>query len=400
MRCRWPQTFDTDSRAACRAAGRARGIRARSCSPTSSWSARSRRRPSREEARVRFLARPLQRVRPAETTRSTRPATSWPSCPGAEPSGNILVGRPRRHRRSPRPTDHTHQRAARPWSPAPAWPTTAWAWPSSSPCPTLLERSGPAPPEQPDPAGRLAQPRPRQPGGPALLPREQRPAACAAGVCVEGVQPRPPELRLHRHAARRNHLHACPRSTTGPASAPAAPSSPSTRSSTASRPSPSPAGPARSVIFGSISGGTAYSTIPAERPAALRDPQRIRRHWSSEIRQRIDDIADEVAAQTGAEVTVDIFAAARARRHRLLPSRSSAAPADHEGRSGIDPARRPQHLRAVGAHRPRHPGGHHRPHPRRERSTKPDESVEIEPIFTGLAQLVGILLAIDGEVLR
>lgn len=157
---------------------------------------------------------------------------------------------------------------------------------------------------------------------------------------------------------------------------------------------PLPRRPRSSVVFGSIHGGTSYSTIPSS--AVLRFE--IRSESSelvNDISQRIEDIAAEVRSQTRAEVKVDIFARrepggitfshplARCCRQIMkeLDLDPRVAPSTSELSALIDygiPAV------TIGL-------------TRGQSIDKPGESVEIEPTFTGLAQLLGIILAIDGE---
>jgi metal-dependent amidase/aminoacylase/carboxypeptidase family protein len=157
---------------------------------------------------------------------------------------------------------------------------------------------------------------------------------------------------------------------------------------------PLPRRPRSSVVFGSVRGGTSYSTIPSN--ALLRFEIRSESSEQvSDISQRIEDIADEVRSDTGAEVKVDIFARrepggitfshplARCCRDimKALGLEPRVAPSTSELAALIDHA---VPAVTVGL-------------TRGQSIDKPGESIEIEPTFTGLAQLLGILLAIDGE---
>ena len=155
---------------------------------------------------------------------------------------------------------------------------------------------------------------------------------------------------------------------------------------------PLPKRPQTSVVFGSIEGGSGYSVIPTQ--AVLRFEVRSE---SAEIvdgiSNQIADIASEVASRTRGNVDLDIFAqrtpggisydhplAARSRsiieglgiEHRVGPSTSElAAMIDHDIPAVTLGLTQGENL------------------------NKPNESISIEPIFTGLAQVLGVLRAID-----
>lgn len=156
---------------------------------------------------------------------------------------------------------------------------------------------------------------------------------------------------------------------------------------------PLPRRPRTSVVFGSINGGTTYNTIASE--AILRFE--IRSEDSDMVRSictQVEDIVAEVTSSSGAELALDIFArrepggissghplARRTRdvmktlgiQPRIFPSTSElAAMIDHQ-----IPAV------TIGMTQGRN-------------FNEPDESVTIEPMFTGLAQVAGILQSIDG----
>ena len=157
---------------------------------------------------------------------------------------------------------------------------------------------------------------------------------------------------------------------------------------------PLPTRPRTSIVFGSIEGGSGYSVIPTQ--SLLRFEIRSE---SAEIvhavSAQISDIAEEVSAQTRGEVNVDIFAqrlpgglrfghpvvgAARqvmaglGIEHRIGPSTSELAALIDAGVPAL----------TLGLTRgTRTPGGRDR--------------IEISPIFSGLAQVIGVLEAVDGQ---
>jgi metal-dependent amidase/aminoacylase/carboxypeptidase family protein len=146
-------------------------------------------------------------------------------------------------------------------------------------------------------------------------------------------------------------------------------------------------------VLGSVEGGKAYNTISTE--ALLRFEVRTESEQiGAEIVQHLEDITSDVSSQTGAEVTLDIFA------HRRPGGISFQHPLARNARRimrtlGIQPRRSPSTSELAAFIERDMPAvtigityG--------ERQNQPDEMVQIEPMFTGLAQLLGILLAIDG----
>ena len=156
---------------------------------------------------------------------------------------------------------------------------------------------------------------------------------------------------------------------------------------------PLPRRPRSTIVLGSVEGGKAYNTISTE--ALLRFEVRTESEQiGAEIVQHLEDITSDVSSQTGAEVTLDIFA------HRRPGGISFQHPLARNARRimrtlGIQPRRSPSTSELAAFIERDMPAvtigityG--------ERQNQPDEMVQIEPMFTGLAQLLGILLAIDG----
>lgn len=156
---------------------------------------------------------------------------------------------------------------------------------------------------------------------------------------------------------------------------------------------PVPREPATSIILGSMDGGTTFNT-PAE-SAQLRFEIRSEKiGLVGEIAARIDEICDEIGASTGMEITHEQVA----RRHnggiayghpmvktardvmKELKVKARPAPSTGELAALIEKEIPAVTLGLTSGHR-RH---------------QFNEQVEIEPIFTGLAQLIVMLQAIDG----
>lgn len=156
---------------------------------------------------------------------------------------------------------------------------------------------------------------------------------------------------------------------------------------------PLPRKPQTSIVLGSLEAGTGFNIIPTE--ATLRFEVRSE---SAEIVRRIaselDDIIEDVSSQTGAEVHLDIISrrepAGLAIGHPLV-KQTREIMSELDLRPHITPSI--SELSALIVH-----GipavtlgiteGEHL-HDQRE-------TVQLEPMFTGLAQLVAVLLAIDG----
>jgi acetylornithine deacetylase/succinyl-diaminopimelate desuccinylase-like protein len=153
-----------------------------------------------------------------------------------------------------------------------------------------------------------------------------------------------------------------------------------------------PRRPRSSIVLGSIQGGQAYNTIAND--AMLRFEIRTESEQiGDDILHQMEAIISEVSSQTGADISLDVFASRRpggitfqhplARAVRRIMStldiQPRKSPSTSELSACIDhdiPAI------TIGI-----TAGEHQ--------NTPEEEVLIEPIFTGLAQLIGILLAID-----
>jgi len=156
---------------------------------------------------------------------------------------------------------------------------------------------------------------------------------------------------------------------------------------------PLPNRPKTSIVLGSIKGGAGFNIIPTE--ARLRFEVRSE---SSEIVQEIaaklDDIMEDVSAQTGAEVTFDVVARRDVagldighplvKNTRGIMSALDLTPHITPSISGLS-AMIAHNVPAVTLGMT---AGDH--------LHEQSEAVQIEPIFTGLAQLIAVLLTIDG----
>jgi tripeptide aminopeptidase len=155
---------------------------------------------------------------------------------------------------------------------------------------------------------------------------------------------------------------------------------------------PLPRRPRSSIVLGSIQGGQGYDTI-ATRSDLHFEIRTESESLGQELCRQLGDIVAEVSAHTGGEVSLDIFSRRRpggiSFKHPLArvgrqvlklldivvrrsPSISELAAFIEHGIPAI----------SIGI-------------TRGERLEEPVERVMIEPIFTGLAQLLGLLLAID-----
>jgi len=154
-----------------------------------------------------------------------------------------------------------------------------------------------------------------------------------------------------------------------------------------------PKRPRTSIVMGSISGGSSFNTIAKEATLGFE----VRSESEEVVRdvgKTIQDIAKEVASKTGDEVVLDIFAR---RRPGGIPY---AHPLNECARSvmnklEIEPRLAPSTSELAALIDKKIPAltlgitsG--------DRIHKMDESVQIEPIYKGLAQIIGILIATDG----
>ncbi|MBN1257290.1 MAG: peptidase dimerization domain-containing protein [Planctomycetes bacterium] len=155
---------------------------------------------------------------------------------------------------------------------------------------------------------------------------------------------------------------------------------------------PLPSRPRVSIVFGSIEGGTPFARVATD--AALRLDIRSESGGLADwVRQRVRDICAEVSAITGAEVTVDFFA-------RRQPGGIQFS--DYLARwgreileaLGIEPRVAPS-FSSISAFSDRDIPALRLAITRGETLKNNKERLEIAPMFSGLAQLLGVLLAID-----
>ena len=155
---------------------------------------------------------------------------------------------------------------------------------------------------------------------------------------------------------------------------------------------PLPKRPRTTIVLGSVEGGQSFSAIATK--AILRFEIRSESHGlSSEIYQQIEDIIADVSTQSGSDVTLEIFARRRPggipfahplAKHarsimKILDIESRKSPSTSELAAFIE---RNIPAITVGITQGEH-------------QNQLNETAMIEPIFTGLAQLIGILLCID-----
>ena len=154
-----------------------------------------------------------------------------------------------------------------------------------------------------------------------------------------------------------------------------------------------PKRPRTSVVMGSISGGSSFDTIAREATLGF-EVRSEAEDVVDDVGKTIQDIAKEVASKTGDEVELDIFAR---RRPGGIPY---AHPMNECARSimnelDIEPRLAPSTSELAALIDKKIPAltlgitsG--------DKIHKMNESVQIEPIFKGLAQIIGILIATDG----
>jgi di/tripeptidase len=153
-----------------------------------------------------------------------------------------------------------------------------------------------------------------------------------------------------------------------------------------------PRRPRSTIVLGSIMGGQAYNTIATN--AVLRFEIRTESEQiGEEIFHQMEAIISDVSSQTGADISLDVFAR---RRPGGIHYRHPLARATRRIMSALDiqPRKSPStsELSAfIGYDIPAITIGI----TYGERQNTPEEEIIIEPIFTGLAQLTGVLLAID-----
>jgi di/tripeptidase len=147
------------------------------------------------------------------------------------------------------------------------------------------------------------------------------------------------------------------------------------------------------LVLGSVEGGTAFKT-PARNAVLRIELQQESNDRLTGLVRGIDAIVEDISAQTGAQLRFEIIA--RSNAGGLAPQH----PLVENARSiitglGVEPSK-DRHSTAASCFNDQGiPGlvigitrGHH--------LNQPDEEIEIEPVFRGIAQLIGILMAIDG----
>lgn len=155
---------------------------------------------------------------------------------------------------------------------------------------------------------------------------------------------------------------------------------------------PVPRRPKTSIVLGSISGGRSFNTIASD--AVLRFEIRSESNQMVHtLRQQIEDIAAEVSSHNGSEVEIQILAqrnpggisfshplASNARAiMKSLDINPRISPSTSELSAFIDHKIPALTLGLTDG----------------ENLNKPEESIEIEPIYNGLTQLLAMLVAID-----
>ncbi|MFW5857530.1 MAG: peptidase dimerization domain-containing protein [Planctomycetota bacterium] len=156
-----------------------------------------------------------------------------------------------------------------------------------------------------------------------------------------------------------------------------------------------PRKPRTTIILGQVEGGRAYDIAATE--ATLRLEVRSEaQDLVEDIRARIEDICSEVAAHTGAEVTADFFASRRPGGMDFSHPLAHYARRVHQALT-IEP-RVSSSLSEISAFTDRGIPALRLALTRGETFKNGRERLEIPPMFKGLAQLVGVLLAIDNGI--
>jgi di/tripeptidase len=155
---------------------------------------------------------------------------------------------------------------------------------------------------------------------------------------------------------------------------------------------PLPSRPKTSIVLGTIEGGTHYNTIATE--ANLRFEIRSESgDMVYQLSKKIADITSEIASHTGSELEYRLLAKRQpggihfshplsdiARKIlKKLNVKSRISPSTSELSAFI--------AKDIPALTIGLTNG--------ENMSKKDETIELEPVFTGLAQLIGLILAID-----
>lgn len=154
-----------------------------------------------------------------------------------------------------------------------------------------------------------------------------------------------------------------------------------------------PRRPRTSIVMGSISGGTSFNTIARDATLGFEV-----RSESGEVvmdaSQTIQDIVTEVASKTGDEIELDIFA------NRTPGGIPFADPLNKSARSvmdslGIEPRLAPS-ISELSAMIDKNIPALTLGITTGERTFKTNETIFIEPIFKGLAQIIGTIVEADG----
>lgn len=159
---------------------------------------------------------------------------------------------------------------------------------------------------------------------------------------------------------------------------------------------PTPTRPFASIIIGSIEGGISHNNIARETKLRL-EVRSESAEILQQIHQQIKDLTEDVAGQTGIKITLDIFGQREpggidishplVRNARAILTALNIQPVMYATTSlhaALRDAAIPALTLAVTTGE------------RRSELDEIDESVPIAPMFTGLAQLVGIVASIDG----
>jgi di/tripeptidase len=147
------------------------------------------------------------------------------------------------------------------------------------------------------------------------------------------------------------------------------------------------------LVLGSIEGGTAFKT-PARNAVLRIELQQDSDEKLTELTRSIDAIVEDISAQTGAQLRFEIIARSNAGgldpQHPLVEYARTIITT-----LGVEPGRGCYSTAASCFNDQGIPGliigitqGQY--------LNQPEEEIEIEPVFTGIAQLIGILMAIDG----
>ncbi|MFO7845933.1 MAG: M20/M25/M40 family metallo-hydrolase [Balneolaceae bacterium] len=154
-----------------------------------------------------------------------------------------------------------------------------------------------------------------------------------------------------------------------------------------------PKRPRTSVVMGSVSGGSSFNTIAKEATLGF-EVRSESEKVVTDVGKTIQDIVMEVSSKTGDEVELDVFA------HRRPGGIPYAHPLNECARSimkelDIEPRLAPSTSELAALIDKKIPSltlgittG--------DRLHKMDESVKIDPIYKGLAQIIGTLIATDG----